>query len=216
MSPAFRSLVPAFARFTTAVAVASALGAASFAITCTFAERLGLTSLRFGHDLEMLTGDGASRAAQGADVVIRVSPRGIFASLVIAAVLVLTYAGIVEVLGHRSWRVGAAALSIATFLVAGLVFGPYVNAHVPRSEGVAGVFGVDAGLLTPLVLAAASAVFGIVVARVHGLIRSPEGWPTADVPASAIVPGGPFVYPEGDSTAAAGRDPGLIATDPPE
>ena len=74
------------------------------------------------------------------------------------------------------WPLGGACLGLVAFLLAGLVYGPLVGARVPADEDVAGLLGLDAGRGTPLALALASLAFGLVAARVHGLIRSREWW----------------------------------------
>ena len=64
-------------------------------------------------------------------------------------------------------------LGLVTFLVLGLVFAPIADA---RLDTPTGLFGVDAGGLTVVVLGVSAMGFGLVAARCYDLIVDPDWW----------------------------------------
>jgi hypothetical protein len=147
-----------------------------------------VTSLRVGDALRTLAGDAAAPPDPNSQVVRTVGPSGIYASLAAATALMGINAVVNELSGRRwPWRARAAGLAVMTFLVAGVAFGPLAASLASPGAEVPGLFGIDAGPWTPVSLALASLVFGIVGARVYGLMRSPEWWRTeADIPAERV------------------------------
>ena len=110
-------------------------------------------------------------------LVERISPRGLYATLALATVLVVVHAVLVEPRTRgRGWLLGGPVLGLVTWLLLGSVYGPLVNSRLPHDEHVAGFLGLDVGTGTPVALALASLAFGLVAARVYGLIRSAEWW----------------------------------------
>jgi hypothetical protein len=174
-----RRLAP-IARALVGVGLGGALGAVTFLIVANQAQEHGDTSLRFNHALGLLVGGQTQDVtAHGRLGVVgdTAGPRGLYVTLLSAALLVAIYGVLLEPrFRGRRWALGGVALAAATFLVVGLVYGPLVESRVPRDDAVAGLFGVDAGVATPLWLGLASLAFGVVAARVYGLARSPGWW----------------------------------------
>ena len=180
MAPSVRAalaVVAAAARAALGVVVGAGLAAVAFLLVMSQAQERGYTSLRFSHALGMLAGDPGLRGPDGATLLVeRISFRGLYVSLLLATALVAAYALLLEPRVRGRWPLGGACLGLATFLLAGLVYGPLVGARVPADEDVAGLLGLDAGRGTPVALALASLAFGLAAARVYALIRSREWW----------------------------------------
>jgi hypothetical protein len=163
------------------VALGGALAGAAFLIVANQAQMRGYTTLRFSHALGIMAG-GETQESSGRRGALGVvgdtaGPRGLYVALVSALAIVTLYALVGERRCRgRRWPVGGAMLALATFLLVSLVYGPAVNARVPASEAAAGPFCTGAGHGTPLWVALSSLAFGLVAARVYGLVRTRRWW----------------------------------------
>ena len=188
------ALARAIGRFVVGVVVAAAVGTATFLIMFQGSFHKGYTDLDFNHAVGTTVRgttlrETEARAALGllADPAARV---GLYADLIAAAVLVTLY-GFATRRVHRHWALGGLGLGVALFLLVGLVFAPIAGAR--QDESPMGLFGVDAGGFTVVVLGLSALGFGLVAARCFDLILSPAWWtppePEAHVDEVAAITG---------------------------
>ncbi len=163
-------------RFVVGVLVASVMGSVVFLIMVQGSFRKGHTDLDFNHVLGTMVKGTAEETSgnQGALGVVgdTAGPTGFYATLVGAIVLLIVY-GLVVRLVRRHWAIQGVGLGLVTFLVLGLVFAPIADA---RLDTPTGLFGVDAGGLTVVVLGVSAMGFGLVAARCYDLIVDPGWW----------------------------------------
>lgn len=167
----------AIGHFVVAVVVAAAAGSAIFLIMIQGSLHKGFTDLDFGHTLGTAVKgttlrDTEAREALGL-VGDQAGPIGLYATLIGAAALLAVY-GLVLRRVHRHWVVTGLGLGVVTFLVLGLGFGPI--ADVRQDESPTGLFGVETGGFTVVVLFLSALGFGVVAARCYDLIMSAEWW----------------------------------------
>jgi drug/metabolite transporter (DMT)-like permease len=168
----FRSVV--------AVIVAAVAGAAIFLIMVQGSFHKGFTDLDFNHVLGTAVEgttlkDTQAREALGL-VGDRAGPIGLYSVLIGAAVLLAVY-GLVARRVHRHWVLQGLGLGVVTFLVIGLA-APIADAR--QDEFPTGLFGVDAGGFTVVVLGLSALGFGLVAARCFDLIMSTDWWEPAE------------------------------------
>jgi hypothetical protein len=171
------ALARAIGRFVVGVVVAAAVGTATFLIMFQGSFHKGYTDLDFNHAVGTTVRgttlrETEARAALGllADPAARV---GLYADLIAAAVLVTLY-GFATRRVHRHWALRGLGLGVALFLLIGLVFAPIAGAR--QDESPMGLFGVDAGGFTVVVLGLSALGFGLVAARCYTLITDPDWW----------------------------------------
>lgn len=167
-------------RFVVAVAVATAVGLAVFLIMVQGSFHKGYTDLDFNHVLGTAVRGTTLKDVQAREALGLVGdtagPIGLYSGLLGAAVLVAVY-GLVTRRVHRHWALTGLGLGVVTFLVIGLA-API--ADVRQDEFPTGLFGVDAGGFTVVVLGLSALGFGLVAARCYDLIASADWWePTA-------------------------------------
>jgi hypothetical protein len=158
------------------IAIGALTGAVVFLVMIQGAFRHGYTDLDFNHVLgtlirgsaEEVTGQGSALSVVGDTA----GPVGLYATLIGAGVLLLVHAVLIAPFVKRPWWVQGLVLGAVTSLVVGLVFCGVADA---RLDTPTGLFGVDAGGLTPLVIVLCSLGFGLVAARCFSLITS-QGW----------------------------------------
>jgi hypothetical protein len=170
------SLARSTGRFVVAVVVSAAVATVIFLIMVQGSFRKGYTDLDFNHVVGTVVKGTASEAAtaHGALGVVgdTAGPSGLYSAFVGAAVLLALY-GLVTHVVHRHWVVQGLGLGVVTFLVLGLVFAPIADA---RLDTPTGLFGVDAGGFTVVVLGVSALGFGLVAARCYDLIQSAHWW----------------------------------------
>lgn len=144
-------------------ALAGGLGAMAFLIVVQESANRGWS------DQDLVEGFGLLVGAEGPDV-----PRqGFYWTVAVSLAVTLAFAA-ARPLRRRRFTVRAAAAGGAAFLLWGVVYGPLV---ANRTEGVeAGWFGAEAGIGTTIVVLAGSALYGVTVARVHGLVTDADWW----------------------------------------
>ena len=167
----------AIGRFVVGVAVAAAAGTATFLIMVQGSFHKGYTDLDFNHTLGTTVRgttlrETEARAALGL-VGDSAGPVGLYAGLIGAGVLLTVYGLVIRRL-DRHWVLTGLGLGVVTFLVIGLGYGPIADAR--QDEFPVGLFGVDAGGFTAVVLGISALGFGLVAARCFDLILSPAWW----------------------------------------
>ena len=137
--------------------------------------RKGYTDLDFNHVLGTMI-KGSAEEETGASEALGVvgdtaGPTGLYATLAGAVVLMLrSTALVITPLVRRHWAIQGLVLGAVTALVVGLVFCGVADA---RLDTPTGLFGVDAGGITPVVIVLCSLGFGLVGARCYSLDREP-------------------------------------------
>ena len=163
-------------RFVVGVVVAAAMGTAVFLIMVQGSFRRGYTDLDFNHVLGTIVKGTAEETSgnQGALGVVgdTAGPTGLYAAT-LGAIVILTVYGLVTRVVRGHWTIQGVGLGVVTFLVLGLVFAPIADA---RLDTPTGLFGVDAGGFTAVVLGVSALGFGLVAARCYDFILSPDWW----------------------------------------
>ena len=101
------------------------------------------------------------------------APRGLFATMVLAVVMMAVHAGVVVPLVRRHWLIQGLALSAVTFLAVGLIYPPLASDYLDRPLGP---FGSGFGTSTVISFAVASLGFGIAGSRCYSLIVGAAWW----------------------------------------
>jgi hypothetical protein len=174
-------LARAITRFVVGVVVAAVAGTATFLIMVQGSFHKGYTDLDFNHTLGTAVKGTTLRETQAREALGLVGdsagPIGLYAGLIGAAVLLAVY-GLVIRRVHRHWALTGLGLGLVTFLVIGLVYAPIADAR--QDEFPVGLFGVDAGGFTAVVLGLSALGFGLVAARCFDLITSAHWWEPAE------------------------------------
>jgi hypothetical protein len=97
---------------------------------------------------------------------------GVKLTLAVSVGLAIVYALLTEAVWRDRWKRGV-WFSVAPFLLWGLVYCPYVAGRIDGEPDAP--FGLDDGA-TIIVGLVASLGFGLVLARVYGLMRTPGWW----------------------------------------
>jgi hypothetical protein len=159
------------------VVLSAIVAAVLFLIMIQGSFRQGYTDLDYNHVLGTLI-KGTAEEQLGATEAFGVvgdtaGPTGLYATLVGAAVLMLLHALVIHPLVRRHWTIQGLVLGAVTSLVVGLGFCGVADA---RLDTPTGLFGVDAGALTPLVIVICSLAFGLAGARCYSLITGARWW----------------------------------------
>lgn len=163
-------------RQVSAVVLAGLMGALTFLIAIEGSFRQGYTDLDYSHVLGTLI-EGTSEEARSTDAFSVVGdtagPAGLYATLLGGLVLAIVHAVAVVPLVRRGWIVRGLAIGAVAALVVGFVFCAVADA---RLDTPTGLFGVDAGWFTPVVIVLSSLLCGLVLSRVHSLVASASWW----------------------------------------
>ena len=170
------SLARAIGRFVVGVVLSAVVGTVVFLIMVQGSFRKGYTDLDFNHVVGTIVKGEARevRSAGGALGIIgdTAGPSGLY-SAAVGAIVLLTVYGLVTRVVRRHWAIQGLGLGLVTFLVIGLVFAPIADARLNTPTGL---FGVDAGGFTVVVLGLSALGFGLVAARCYDLIESADWW----------------------------------------
>jgi hypothetical protein len=168
-------------RFVVAVVAAAAVGLAVFLIMVQGSFHKGYTDLDFNHVLGTAVKGTTLKDTQAREALGLVGdtagPIGLYSGL-IGAVVLLTIYGLVTRRVHGHWALTGLVLGLVTFLVIGLA-APIADAR--QDEFPTGLFGVDAGGFTVVVLGLSALGFGLVAARCYDLIASADWWEPTEV-----------------------------------
>ncbi len=164
-------------RLVVGVALGAVVGTVVFLIMIQGSFHQGYTDLDFNHVLGTMI-KGTAEEATGVSEALGVvgdtaGPTGLYATLIGAGVLMLIHALVIHPLVRRHWTVQGLVLGAVTALVVGIGFCAVADA---RLDTPTGIFGVDAGGMTPLIIVLSSLGFGLAGARVHSLAVSGSWW----------------------------------------
>jgi hypothetical protein len=167
----------ALARAAVAVGLSAVVATLLFLIMVQGSFRQGHTDLDFNHVLWTLV-QGTAEEETGTTEAFGVvgdtaGPTGLYATLAAAAVLMALYGLVLSPLVRRPWPIKGLALGVVTFLVVGLIFCGVADA---RLDTPTGLFGIDSGGMTPVVLGVSSLAFGVVGARCYELVAGAPWW----------------------------------------
>lgn len=175
------SLVAAGVRMLVAVVVSGAVAGLAFLLMIQGAANRGYTDLLFNRGLGKVFGAGGPRTQSDEALGIigdPTGPRGFYAAIVIAVLLMVVHGLVIDRLARRAWYVEAIPLWILTYLLLGLVYGPLVARSADDVPG--GLFFSEASAGTPWVVLACALGFALVGSRCYSLIRGARWWEEKD------------------------------------
>ena len=181
-------MIRAVARAALGVALSALVAAVTFLIMIQGSFRQGYTDLDFNHVLGTMI-EGSAEEELGASEAFGVigdsaGPTGLYATLIGAGVLMLLHALVIHPLVRRHWAIQGLVLGVVTSLVVGLVFCGVADA---RLDTPTGLFGVDAGGRTPLIIVCCSLGFGLAGARCYSLVVGERWWQEYEEDAVAAI-----------------------------
>jgi hypothetical protein len=190
------------------VAVGALLAAVIFLIMIQGSFRQGYTDLDFNHVLGTMI-KGSAEEQSGVSEAFGVigdsaGPTGLYATFIGAGVIMLFHALVIHPLVRRHWAIQGLVLGAVTALVVGLVFCGFADA---RLDTPTGLFGVDSGGLTPLVIVCSSLGFGLVGARCYSLFVSEGWWEVKEEDVAAEIESVAALEPSGSSLELAEEGP---------
>jgi hypothetical protein len=165
------------ARAVVAPLLSGFVGAVVFLVMIQGSFHRGHTDLDFNHVLgTLIEGDaqevGSTDEALGV-IGDTVGPTGLWSTIVGGVLLMVIHELVIVRLVRRSWLAQAVPLAVLTMLAVGVLFCGVASA---RFDTPIGLFGADAGGMTPLVIVLSSIGFAVVGARVHDLARNAAWW----------------------------------------
>lgn len=175
------SLAAAAVRMLVAVVVAGAVAGLAFLLMIQGAANRGYTDLRFNRGLGKVFGAGGPRTQSEEALGIigdPTGPRGFYATIVLAIVLLALHGLVIDRLARRPWYVEAVPLWILTYLLLALAYGPLVARSADDVPG--GLFFSEASAGTPWVVLACALGFALVGSRCYSLIRGARWWEEKD------------------------------------
>lgn len=165
------------ARTLLAPAIGGAVGAIVFLVMIQGSFRKGYTTLDFNHVLgTMIRGEAGEtgRTDEALGVIgDSAGPTGLWSTLALGIGLMLVHELVIVRLVRRHWVVQAIPLALLTVAAVGLLFTALADA---RFDTPIGLFGTDAGAMTPLVIVLCSVGFAVVGARVQALATGVAWW----------------------------------------
>ncbi|MGD9696383.1 MAG: hypothetical protein AB7V42_12085 [Thermoleophilia bacterium] len=169
-------------RLATSCVVSGVTAAVAFLVMIEGSARKGHTDLDFNHTLGLIVKGDATTAGTSHDALGVVGdtlgPAGLYATFACAAILVLVHALFIAPFVRRHWLLQAVPLWLFTFLLMSLVFAPIADAKVDQPVGL---FGADAGGITPVVWLLCTLAFAVIVARCHSLISDTAWWEPQEI-----------------------------------
>jgi hypothetical protein len=165
------------ARAVVAPLLSGFVGAVVFLVMMQGSFHRGYTDLDFNHVLgTLIEGDaeevGTTNEALGV-IGDTVGPTGLWSTILGGVALMVVHELVIVRVVRRHWLVQAAPLAVLTMLAVGVL---YCGLATARFDTPTGIFGTEAGGITPLVIVLSSIGFAIVGARVHDLARSVAWW----------------------------------------
>jgi hypothetical protein len=181
------------------IGVSALAGALVFLIMIQGSFHRGYTDLDFNHVLGTLikgTAEESTTSEAFGVVGDTAGPTGLYATLVGAGVLMLIHALVIHPLVKRRWLVQGLVLGALTALVVGLGFCGIADA---RLDTPTGLFGADAGGMTPLIIVCSSLGFGLAGGRCYGLIAADSWWEVRQEDVAATIESVAGLEPSGAS-----------------
>ncbi len=137
----------------------------------------GYTDLDFNHVMgTLIEGDasevGSTQEALGV-VGDSVGPTGLWATIVGGILLMVIHEFVITRFVKRHWVIQAIPLAVVTILAVGVLFAGVADA---RFDTPVGLFGVDSGGISVIVVVLCSIGFAFVGARVHDLATGAWWW----------------------------------------
>jgi hypothetical protein len=175
------SLAAAGVRMLAAVVVSGAVAGLAFLLMIQGAANRGYTDLRFNRGLGKVFGAGGPRTQSEEALGIigdPTGPRGFYATIALAIVLLAVHGLVIDRLARRAWYVEAIPLWILTYLLLALVYGPLVARSADDVPG--GLFFSEASAGTPWVVLACALGFALIGSRCYSLIRDARWWEEKD------------------------------------
>lgn len=137
----------------------------------------GYTTLDFNHVLGTLIEGGAREVGSTTDALgvvgDSVGPTGLRATILLGIALMVVHELAIAPYLRRHWLIQAIPLAVLTNVAVGFVFCGLASA---RFDTPTGLFGVDAGGATPMVIVLCSIGFALMGARIHELARHAAWW----------------------------------------
>lgn len=165
------------ARSVVAPVLSGAAAAIVFLVMIQGSFHKGYTDLDFNHVMgTLIEGDasevGSTQEALGV-VGDSVGPTGLWATIVCGILLMAIHEFVITRFVKRHWVIQAIPLSVVTILAVGVLFAGVADA---RFETPVGLFGVDSGGISVIVVVLCSIGFAFVGARVHDLATGAWWW----------------------------------------
>lgn len=166
-----RARLGAIGRWCGAVLMAAVAGGVVFLVMVQGSAHRGYTDLDFNHTLGVLIGGAAGEETSHSALGVSgdtAAPTGLLWTGILSLIATALYAAVTARWGRRiPWYLRGLPFGVAVFLAISLIYMPVVDASV---DGVdPGLFGVDAGGITPIVFLLSSLGYAVVVARVVAL-----------------------------------------------
>ena len=167
----------ALARAALAAIIGGVVGGILFLIMVQGSFHQGYTDLDYNHVLGTMIRGTAEEQTGASDAFAVVGdtagPTGLYATLAGGVVLMAFYGLVIVRLVRRHWTIRGLVLGVVTSLVVGLGFCAVADA---RLDTPTGLFGIDAGGMTPVVLVVSSLAFGLLGARCYDLVTGVSWW----------------------------------------
>jgi hypothetical protein len=190
----------AVVRWVTAVVVSAVVGGLAFLVMIQGSLDQGYTDLDFSHVLGTMIRGSAEEQKQSGGFGIAgdtAGPTGLWATLLGAGVLLLIHALVIAPRVRRHWAVQGLVLGAVTALVVGVGFCAVADA---RFDTPVGIFGVDAGGFTAVVIVLCSLGFGLVASRCFSLISDPGWWEVREEDIEAVIESVAELEPAGEGS----------------
>lgn len=169
--------VPTVARWLVAAATSGVLAGVTFLIMAQGAYRHGYTRFDFAHNLgTAIDGTAVQQSYSGSALGVigdTAGPTALYATLAGFAVIMLVYLLVVARFVRGPWWRRGLALGVLNAIVLGVVYVPYVSAHV---NAAIGPWGASQGGMAPVVLILSGFGAAMVGARCCDLAASERWW----------------------------------------
>jgi hypothetical protein len=177
LADATRGRLGAAGRLVAGAVAGGLVGALIFLIMVQGSFRKGYTDLDFNHVLGTMVEGGADEVGSTTEALGVIGDTagesGFFVTVVVAIGLVALHGLVLTRLLRRHWAIQAVPLMLVTLVLVGVVY-PLV-AHA-RLDTPVGLFGVDAGAMTPVALVLSSLGFAIVASRCLSVVQRVHWW----------------------------------------
>lgn len=168
--------LPAVARGAGGVLMGGLVAALVFLVMAQGAFRQGFTDFDYAHILGTAI-EGTAEEERGRDALGIIGdsagPAALYTTIVAGICLLLLHALVIARVVRAHWAVKGVVLGLVAFLAIGLIYVPYAGANLDTPIGL---WGVEQGGITPVVLLLSSIGAGIVGARCLDLALKARWW----------------------------------------